>query len=79
MTSKGRGRGFKANTNNNVVGNRAVELKPKNQRPGGVVNIDSKRSSIEHEQIMNHYKHVNLSSPEASSYYHPPRQNSKFS
>ena len=77
VASKSRGRGFKPNTNNNLVGSRTIESKPKGRGPGPM-NIDNRRNNVEHEKIVNDMKHMNVST-EGPSYHHTTRPNSKFS
>jgi hypothetical protein len=74
--NKSRGRGFKANTNNNIVGSRTIESKPKG-RGSGLINMDNRRSNIEHEPIISDIKHMNVST-DGSSYHHSTRQNSEL-
>ena len=76
--SRARGRGFKPNTNNNVVNNRVTESKPKGRGPGPI-NLDNRRiNSIHHEeeqQLINDVKHMNIA--ESTSYHPSGRQNSE--
>lgn len=76
--SKSRGRGFRANPNNNLVGNRTVELKPKG-RGFSVTGVEAKRNNAtgvhedeQHQHLVNDTKNISLN----DGSYHP-RQTSK--
>ncbi|XP_043478384.1 protein CASC3-like isoform X2 [Leptopilina heterotoma] len=79
VASRARGRGFKANTNNNIVSNRILEMKPKGRGPGAI-NPDNRRSNPiqmdEEHQLANDVKHMNI--VESTSYHPGGRQNKHF-
>ncbi|XP_058792026.1 protein CASC3-like isoform X2 [Phymastichus coffea] len=72
ITNKSRGRGFKANTNNNLPGTRTIESRPKGRGP---MAVDNRR--VEHEQLTNDMKHLNVSA-DGPSYHHAARQTKQF-
>lgn len=77
--SRVRGRGFKANTNNNIVGNQGIESKPKG-RGHGLMNPDNRRVNAAHyddeHQLANAVKHMNIA--ESTSYHTSGRENSEY-
>ncbi|XP_051170088.1 transcription factor SPT20 homolog isoform X2 [Leptopilina boulardi] len=79
VASRARGRGFKANTNNNIVSNRIIESKPKGRGPG-TINPDNRRSNTiqidEEHQLANDVKRMNI--VESTSYHSSGRQNKHF-
>ncbi|XP_043267125.1 protein CASC3 isoform X2 [Venturia canescens] len=78
--SKSRGRGFRANPNNNLVGgNRTIDLKPKG-RGFSVAGVESKRNNAaslheneQHQHLVNDTKHMSLN----DGSFHP-RQTKNF-
>ncbi|KAJ8669371.1 hypothetical protein QAD02_000630 [Eretmocerus hayati] len=77
IPSKGRGRGFRASTNNNTVGTRIIESKPRTQQRPGPTNLEGRRSNVEPEQTVDDMKHANASS-DSPPYHHASRQNKHF-
>ncbi|XP_033226650.1 protein CASC3-like isoform X2 [Belonocnema kinseyi] len=77
--SRVRGRGFKANTNNNIVGNQGIDSKQKGRGPGimnpGNRRVNAARYDDEH-QLANDVKHMNIA--ESAFNHSSVRQNKHF-
>lgn len=78
-TGRTRGRGFKANANNNILSNRTVETKPKG-RGAGPINSENRRSNtIQHDddnQITHDMKNIHIN--DGGPYHQSGKHNSKL-
>ncbi|XP_012283805.1 protein CASC3 isoform X2 [Orussus abietinus] len=74
-----RGRGFKANVNNNGMTNRTMETKPKG-RGAGPISAENKRTGAgqhdDEQQLTNEMKHMNVG--EGTTFHQGGRQNKNF-
>ncbi|XP_015598571.1 protein CASC3 isoform X2 [Cephus cinctus] len=80
VASRVRGRGFKANANNNAVTNRTMETKPKG-RGAGPISAENRRNNTggqhdDDQQLVNNMKHMNVN--DGAGFHQGGRQNKNY-